>query len=197
MAIHLFKDSELTQQISEGTLANPDSDVFNGTDGESKDKQLYLANEQTTLASAIDGVTATIPLAEARFSDGQIIIVGGEQMLITSGGGTAELTVERGQAGTTAGNHSSGTKVYSGYNYSDLTIQPVDEEGSSEASWVKLASDQAGLDTAVAGASLALVDKAHNTTISFWRRIMVPAATPVQNKTDIKLRLTGTESPII
>lgn len=197
MAIHLFKDSDLTQQISEGSLTNPDSDVFNGTDGESKDRQLYLANEQTALASAVDGATTTIPLAEVRFTDGQIIIIGGEQMLITSGGGTAELTVERGHAGTTAGNHSSGTKVYSGYNYSDLTVQPVDEVGSSEASWVKLAADQAGLDTAVEGASLALVDKAHNTTLSFWRRITVPATTPVQNKTDIKLRLTGTESPII
>ena len=197
MAIHLFKDSELTQQISEGSLANPDSDVFNGTDGESKDKQLYLANEQTTLASAVDAATTAIPLAEARFTDGQIIMIGSEQMLIASGGGTTELTAERGYAGTTAGNHSSGTKVYSGYNYSDLTIQPVDEVGSSEASWIKLASDQAGLDAAVEGASLALGNKAHSTTLSFWRRITVPAATPVQNKTDIKLRLTGTESPII
>jgi len=197
MAIHLFKDSELTEQISEGTLTNPDSDVFNGTDGESKDKQLYLANEQTTLASAVDDATTTIPLAEARFVDGAIIIIGSEQMLIVSGGGTAELTVERGYAGTAAGNHSSGTKVYSGYNYSDLTVLPVDEVGSSEASWVKLASDQAGLESAVEGESLALGNKAHNATLSFWRRITVPASTPVQNKTDIKLRLTGTESPII
>lgn len=197
MAIHLFKDAELTQQISEGTLQSPDSDVFNGTDGESKDKQLYLANEQTTLASAIDGMTSTIPLAEARFADGQVIIIGAEQMHIVSGGGTTELTVERGYAGTAAGNHSSGTKVYSGYNYSDLTILPVDEVGSSEASWVKLATNQAGLESAVAGAPLALGNKVHNSTLSLWRRIIVPAGTPVQNKTDIKLRLTGTESPII
>ena len=68
MAIHLYKDAELTQQISEGTLTNPDSDVFNGTDGESKDRQLYLANEQTTLASAINDTTTTVQLAEARSS---------------------------------------------------------------------------------------------------------------------------------
>ncbi len=197
MALHLFKDSELTEQISEGTLGNPDSDVFNGTDGESKDRQLYLANEQTTLASAVDDVTTTIPLAEARFTDGAIIIIGSEQMQIVGGGGTAELNVDRGYAGTTAGNHSSGTKVYSGYNYSDLSVEPVDEVGASEAPWVRLAATQAGLDAAVAGASLALGNKNHNTTLSFWRRITVPAATPVQNKTDIKLRLTGTESPII
>lgn len=197
MAIHLFKDAELTQQVSEGTLTNPDSDVFNGTDGESKDRQLYLANEQTTLASAIDDVTTTIPLAEARFIDGGIIIIDNEQMIIVSGGGTSELTVERGYAGTAVASHASGTKVYSGYNYSDLTLQPVDEVDSSEASWVKLSADQAGLDAAIEGAPLALPNKAHNTTLSFWRRIRVPAATPVQNKTDIKLRLTGTEAPII
>ena len=197
MAIHLFKDAELAQQISEGTLESPDSDVFNGTDGEFKDRQLYLANEQTTLASEIDGAVTTITLAEARFADGEVIIIDTEQMHITSGGGTTELTVERGYAGTSADSHSSGTKVYSGYNYSDLAVMPVDEVGSSEAAWVKLAANQAGLESAAAGASLALGSKAHNSILTFWRRVTVPAGTPVQNKTDIKLRLTGTESPII
>lgn len=197
MAIHLFKDAELTQQISEGDLQSPDSDVFNGTDGESKDRQLYLANEQTALASDIDGAVTTITLAEARFADGEVIIVDAEQMHVTSGGGTIELVVERGYAGTSADNHLSGTNVYSGYNYSDLAVVPVDEVGSSEAAWVKLATNQAGLESAVAGTSLALGNKAHNSILTFWRRVTVPAGTPVQNKTDIKLRLTGTESPII
>ena len=62
---------------------------------------------------------------------------------------------------------------------------------------MKLAANQAGLDSAVAGESLNLGDKAHNTTLSFLRRVTVPAGTPVQNKTDIKLRVTGTESPVI
>ena len=197
MAIHLFKDAELTQQISEGDLQSPDSDVFNGTDGEFKDRQLYLANEQTTLASGIDEAATTVSLTEARFADGEVIIIDAEQMHIASGGGTTELIVERGYAGTSADNHSLATKVYSGYNYSDLTVVPADEVGSSEASWVKLGSAQAALESAVAGASHALGNKAHNTTLAFWRRLTVPAGTPVQNKTDIKLRLTGTESPII
>jgi len=34
-------------------------------------------------------------------------------------------------------------------------------------------------------------------TLSFWRRCTVPPGTPVQNKTDLKLRLTGTENPIL
>lgn len=197
MAIHLFKDAELTQQVSEGTMTSPDSDTYNGTDGESKDRELFLANEQTTLASAISAAATAIALSEPRFADGETIIIGGEQMLIVSGGGTASLTVERGYAGTAAGNHSSGTKVYSAYNYTGLLIQPIDNTGPSEASWVKLAVDQAGLDAAVAGESLILGDKAHNATLSFWRRVTVPAGTPVQNKTDIKLRVTGTESPVI
>lgn len=197
MAIHLFKDAELAQQVSEGTMTNPDSDTYNGTDGESKDRELFLGNEQTTLASAINDTTTTVQLAEARFTDGETIIIGGEQMLIASGGGSTQLTVERGYAGTTAGNHSSGTKVYSAYNYTGLLIQPIDNTGPSEATWVKLAANQAGLDSAVAGESLSLGDKAHNATLSFWRRVTVPASTPVQNKTDIRLRVTGTESPII
>lgn len=197
MAIHLFKDAELTQQVSEETMTNPDSDIYNGTDGESKDRELFLGNEQTTLASAMSDTTTTVQLAEARFTDGETIIIGSEQMLIISGGGTAQLTVERGYAGTTAGSHASDTKVYSAYNYTGLLIQPIDNTGPSEAAWVKLAANQAGLDAAVAGESLNLGDKAHNATLSFWRRVTVPSGTPVQNKTDIKLRVTGTESPII
>lgn len=197
MAIHLFKDAELTQQVSEGSMTSPDSDTYNGTDGESKDRELFLANEQTALASAVNDATTTLQLAEARFTDGETIIIGSEQMLVVSGGGTTQLTVERGYAGTTSGNHSSGTKVYSAYNYTGLLIQPIDDTGPSEATWVRLAADQAGLDSAVEGESLNLGDKAHNVTLSFWRRVTVPAGTPVQNKVDIKLRVTGTESPVI
>jgi hypothetical protein len=41
-----------------------------------------------------------------------------------------------------------------------------------------------------------LGDKAHNVTLSFWRRFSVPASTPVQYKTDLNLRLTGVEAPV-
>ena len=53
------------------------------------------------------------------------------------------------------------------------------------------------LSPRLSGAPLNLGDKAHDMTISFWRRCMVPSGTPVQNKTDLKLRLTGTENPIL
>jgi hypothetical protein len=196
MAIHLFKDAELTQQISEGTLTNPDSDVFNGTDGESKDRQLYLANEQTTLASNITSTQTSVTLASARFADGDTIIIDTEQMVVTAGGGTTSLTVQRGQNGTAKAAHTSGTPVYSALTYTTLKVKPVDSSGSDESEWCKVALAQAELDTAVPGAELSLGDKAHDVTLSFWRRFTVPAGTPVQNKTDLKLRITGVEAPV-
>jgi len=76
-------------------------------------------------------------------------------------------------------------------------IEPVDIAGGDESAWYALALTQAGLSTAVGGAPLNLGDKAHDVTLSFWRRCTVPSGTPVQNKTDLKLRLTGTENPIL
>ncbi len=196
MAIHLYEDSALTQQISEGDLTNPDTDTYNGTDGESKDKELFLANEQTTLSSALASGATSVSLSDARFANDEVIIIGSEQMLITAGGGTTTLTVTRGHAGTTAVAHSSGDAVYSGYDYTDLAIEPVDSTGGDESDWYKLALTEAGLDSATAGASLTVGEKDHDDTTSIWRRCSVPASTAVQNKTDIKLKIAGTENPI-
>jgi hypothetical protein len=118
-------------------------------------------------------------------------------MRILSGGGTTVLAVERGYGGTTPAAHDAGAAVYSGYDYTGLVIEPVDVAGGDESDWYVLALMQAGLDTAVGGAPLNLGDKAHDVTLSFWRRCTVPSGTPVQNKTDLKLRLTGTENPIL
>ena len=76
-------------------------------------------------------------------------------------------------------------------------LDPIDETGTDEAVWYRLALTQAGLDTATQGAPLNLGDKAFQQTLSFWRRCTVLPGTPVQNKLDIKLRLTGTENPIL
>ena len=152
MAIHLFKDSELTQQISEGTLANPDSDTYDGTDGESKDRELFLANEQTVLAANITSTQTNITLASARFADGDTIIIDTEQMIITAGGGTTSLTVQRGQNGTAKATHTSGSAVYSALGYTTLKVKPVDSSGTDESDWCEVALTQADLDTAVPGA---------------------------------------------
>ena len=197
MAIHLYEDVTLTQRVSEGDLANPDEDTYNGTDGETKDKELFVANEQTTLASALASGETSLQLSAPLSVDGEIIVVDDEQMRILSGGGTTVLAVERGYGGTIPTAHDPGAVVYSGYDYTGLVIEPVDVAGGDESEWYALALTQAGLDTAVGGAPLNLGDKAHDATLSFWRRCTVPAGTPVQNKTDIKLRITGTENPIL
>ncbi len=197
MAIHLYEDIILTQRISEGDLTNPDDDTYNGTDGEAKDKELFVANEQTTLASALASGETSLQLSAPLSVDGEIIIIDAEQMRILSGGGTTVLAVERGYGGTTPAAHDAGAAVYSGYDYTGLVIEPVDVAGGDESDWYVLALTQEGLDTAVGGAPLNLGEKAFDVTLSFWRRCTVPPGTPVQNKTDLKLRLTGTENPIL
>lgn len=197
MAIHLYEDAALTQQISEGDLSNPDDDTYNGTDGETKDKELFLANEQTTLAAPLASGETSLQLSKPRFADGEVIVIGTEQMRVLSGGGTTTLGVERGYGGTTAAAHDAGDVVYSGYDYTGLVVEPVDVSGSDESDWYRLALTQAELDTATPGAPLSLGDKPHDVTLSFWRRCTVPPGTAVQNKTDLKLRITGTENPIL
>ena len=197
MAIDLFEDGALTQQISEGDLTNPDDDTYNGTDGEAKDKELFLANEQTVLASPLASGETSLQLAEPRFTDGEVIIIDSEQMRIQSGGGTTTLGVERGYGGTTPASHAAGASVYSGYDYTGLVVEPVDTAGGDESGWYSLALNQIDLDGAVPGDSINLGDKTHDVTVSFWRRCAVPPGTAVQNKTDLKLRITGTENPIL
>jgi hypothetical protein len=197
MAIHLYEDITLVQQVSEGDFSNPDDDTYNGTDGESKDKALFLANEQTTLAVALASGETSLQLDEIRFADGEVIIIDSEQMRVLSGAGTATLGVERGYGGTAPAAHDAGAAVYSGYDYTGLVIEPVDTVGGDESDWYVLALTQAELDTATPGAPLNLGDKPHNVTVSLWRRCTVPPGTAVQNKTDLKLRITGTENPIL
>jgi len=197
MAIHLFEDSALTQQISEGDLSNPDDDTYNGTDGEAKDKELFLANEQNVLASPLASGETSLQLAEPRFTDGEVIIIDSEQIRILSGGGTTTLGVERGYGGTTPAVHAAGASVYSGYDYTGLVIEPVDTAGGDESTWYALALTQAELDVATPGGPLNLGDKTHDVTVSFWRRCTVPAGTAVQSKTDLKLSITGTENPVL
>ena len=139
----------------------------------------------------------SITLAEARFADGELIIIDGEQMQIESGGGTTNLTVQRGIANTTPPPTTPDAPVYSGYDYTGLVIDPIDETGTDESVWYRLALTQAELDAAIQGAPLNLGDKTFQQTISFWRRCTVLPGTPVQNKLDIKLRLTGTQNPIL
>ena len=197
MTLHIYLDAALTQPVSEGDGSRPDADSYNGTDGESRDRQLFVANEQSALAAPLDAAQTQLELTAPRFRDGEIVIIGSEQLRVASGGGTSSLTIERGASGTTPATHEAGTTVYSAYDYSGLSIQPIDVTGADESGWYRLALTQAGLDGATPGAPLNIGDKPHTQTLSFWRRCTVPPATAVQNKLDIKLRLTGVEQPIL
>lgn len=192
--IHLYKDAALTQQLSEGDMSAPDDDIYNGTDGDSKDRELFLANEQTGLAAGISAVATTIQTTEARFTNGQYVIVDNEQMRVTAGGGTTTLTVTRGANGTTATTHTAGARIYTATDYTTLTVEVLDTVGTSEATWYRFSKTQAGLDTANPGASLNLGSKQHGATLSFWRRVTVPAGSPVENKIDLKIRVSGWEN---
>ncbi len=194
--IHLYKDAALTQKISEGDLSAPDDDIYNGTDGESKDKEIFVANEQTSLAAGLTAVTTTVQLTEARFANLDVIIVDNEQMRIQTGGGTTTLTVVRGVNSTTAVTHTVGAKVYSAQNYNSLAVDVVDTTGTSETGWVRFSKTQSGLDTAVAGSQLAIGSKNWNVTTSFWRRITVPAGSAIENKTDLKYKISGWENAV-
>lgn len=197
MSLQLFLDSALTQPISLGDLSNPDRDEFNGTSGETKDRELFLANEQTALAAALTSSGTTLTLAKAAFSNGTTLRIGSEEITVQSGGGTTTLTVIRGVNNTTAAAHQSGDTVYTSFDSKDLTVTPIDSNGSDETSWIALAATQAGLASATAGSELILGDKTYDQTLSFWRRVVVPAGTPVQNKTDLRLQVSGTLYPVV
>ena len=111
MSVHLYEDNALTQQVSEGDLSNPDDDIYNGTDGESKDKELYLANEQSALAAPLASGETSLQLDQPRFANNEVIIIGTEQMRIQAGGGTTTLGVERGYGATTPAAHAAGIEI--------------------------------------------------------------------------------------
>jgi hypothetical protein len=197
MTLHIYLDEALTLPLSEGDGSRPDADDYDGTAGEAKDRELFIANEWAALAAPLSTAQTQLLLTAPRFKDGEFIVIGSEQMQIVAGGGTATLTVQRGASGTTVATHASGQAVYSGYDYSGLTVQPIDTSGGDESGWYRLALAQSGLDGAAPGTLLMLGDKAHAQTLPFWRRCTVPAATAVQNKLDLKLRLSGTQRPIL
>ena len=196
MSLQIYLDSQLTNPVSQGDLSNPDRDEYNGTTGESKDRELFLANEQTMLAAALDVASTTMQLARAAFSNGMRLRIGAEEIEIVSGGGTTTATILRARNGTTAIAHAQGDRAYSAVEGRNLVVQIVDDSGTSEASWIILATSQADLATAVPGSPLNVGTKAYNQTKSIWRRCVVPAGTPVQNKTDLKLQVSGTLFPL-
>ena len=193
MSIHMYLDAELTEPISEGDMTSPDSDTYDGADGESKDRRIWIANEQASLVGDVLSNDNTIQISVPAFGDGDYLIVDDEIVKVVFGGGTTLLAIERGALGTVAASHVSSSRVYAAVRHTDLVIAPVDIAQTSETGWCALALTEESLDQATPGMPLDIGDKAYDQTLTFWRRITVPPGTPLQNKTDLKLRLTGTE----
>ena len=139
--LRYWKDVGLADMVSiNATFVNPAqvADV-NGDIGETKVIDLYLAIQQAVLAADIaDTVSTTVTLDQPMFFDANylVIVVGTEKMLITGGNGTDTLTVQRGYNGTTAATHTTGDRVYSAYNATEITITSVDNSGTDESGWL-------------------------------------------------------------
>ncbi len=177
-------------------MTSPDADSFDGTHGESYDRELFLANEQSALAGQIDGVQTGITLVRPAFRDGDLVIVGQEVIKIVMGGGTCGIAVERGYGGTAAIPHEAGSKVYTACDYTDIVVAPVDISGTDESDWCTLAMRPEDLPVAIPGDPVYIGDKPYSETVPFMRRFTVPAETPLQIKRDVKLRASGIAHPI-
>jgi len=200
MGLRIYEDAALTQLVTlEDVFTNPDDeDDVDGDAGETKQKALYAAIEQTTLNGDINDSVTTIPLAAARFSDTNlnVIVIGTEKMWISTGHGTTSLTVSRGYAGTTPATHSDGDPVYLCYDVqSDAAITCEDNEqviSGDESGWVKFCADAAGSPEGTWVLSFTIGALDYNQSLKFWRQVIVPASTNPQMKQDLLLTVTAT-----
>ena len=199
MAIRVyFTDSVSADPVSEGDLSNPIFFQINPDLDPDEEKPLFLANERATLASDIDAAATNIPLTETgRFADGDYLVIGQEIVKILSGGGTTSLTVARAQTGSTAAAHAAGDIVYSGYNYSDISVEYQDTEGTDESTWTRLVWAGGDLDLVEDGNAITAQNKAYNEVLEFRMRMTVPGSEPVHYKHDLVLRVTAVETQAI
>lgn len=206
MALHIFGDANLANQFSEGDMSNPDFVLVEGETGSSySEKQLFLANEQTTLVAGVNELATELSMTVARFTDGECIVVDNEQMLVVSGGGTNTLTVQRGYNETAAAVHEAGARIYSGYCYFVLGAVALDttDTPAVPSDWCSFALTQQGLEIAQPGGSLQWITngqptfKNYNETLSFWRRVRCPAGTSVRYVRNVKWTVIAIEIPIM
>jgi len=205
MALHLYADVSLNTQFSEGNMSEPDFALVDGEMDDYNHKQLFLANEQTSLAAGVTELDTEIPLLSPRFHDGEAVVVDNEQMLVVSGGGTNTLIVQRGYNETPPTVHAQGVLIYSGYDYFLMGAIGLDmsEYPPVASTWVSVALTEEALQTVEPGMTVPwMVNgqptfKKFNETVSFWRRVRCPLGTPVQFVRNIKLMVLGIEIPIM
>lgn len=203
MSLKLYRQSDgvYGDAISED-LTNPDTEYLNGTDGDSQDEHLLLANERTKLQGAILAGDGSLVIKPDRFEVNEFVVVDSEHMQITAkgspdGGGNVACDVTRGVNGTTAAGHSDQAVIYSAYQYQNVVAVVRDTDGTSsdESSWIKLAATSGGL--ASGGQTLSIGAITHTETKNVHRRVTIPASTPVQVKTDLKIRVVGTKVALV
>jgi hypothetical protein len=101
---------------SDGTSAWAKENVYVNEGGNDGHASVSLGTV-TTLSAAITtvGQTAISVTSGANIANGNQIMIGIEVLLVTAGGGTTALTVQRGYNGTTAATHIIGTTVNTGF----------------------------------------------------------------------------------
>ena len=176
-----------------GGQESADESDYAGVSGEAVEKKLFVAPAQTNLAEAIDDSQTEIEVDEAVFDTSlfPVIVCESEKMLITSGFGTTTVTVTRGHNGTTAASHADDTVIINGYEYQTVEIDSADLVSPDESGWVEYAPDSTGSPGSFAAgpiteseiAALASID--YNESVTFWRKITVPASTAATRKTDV------------
>ena len=194
--LRLYEDSALTQIVSiDGDFSNPDEEEsLDGTNGDTANKALWAALEQTTLDGNIDDAQTTISLDQSRFADTDysVIVIGSEKMLITAGHGTQTLTVSRGYNNTTPTSHADGDTVALAFDCSSISIDCEDLQGTDQSSWVSYCDDSAGSPDGNWEAPHAIANLNFNQNAKIWRRVVVPASTPAAYKQDLVHRLSAT-----
>lgn len=198
----LYEDTNLVNLITKiAIFTQPDDESdIDGDAGETKIKALWGAIEQTKLNGGINNSDdpVTIAIDAARFADTllNVLLIGTEKLLMSAGFGTNSLTASRAYDGTSIASHADDAPIYLCYKIKDPAVVALDETGSDEAGWVAFCLDDGGspdgsynshptpLDL---GADLDPADK-----IAFHRKLIVPASSPAQKKTDILLKTTGT-----
>jgi len=196
--LKLYTDSALTDMLSDsGSFTNPDEETaLDGTAGDTEDCALWMAVEQTTLGAAVtttDGTSLTLTAARFAATAYSVIIIDSEKMLITAGHGTTGLTVTRGYDSTTPATHLINAPVRLCYDCTAISIDGYDSTGTDESGWLSYCDDNgAGAADGSWEAPHSVSNLAYNADADIWRRVVVPASTAAQYKTDLAHRIAAT-----
>ena len=164
----------------DGSFEAADEAEGDGTAGEALQRQIFLAPAQTALTDAMlvssVGAIEQIRVDHPIFDDAayRILVIGSEKVkIIASGGlGTRDTTVERGYDGTTAAAHAAAASVINCYNYSSIVISRT----GAQASLLTFAPDSGGSPGSFTS-SLSPSAINYNASLTFWRKITIPAST--------------------